>query len=227
MQRVSAAIFCLTLISILGGCTSSNTAGHFFNQDLANELIAMEQLDQSLEQMVVNSDPRAREEGFFERKEALHALQSDRCKAIFNDVGYPGVDMVGQQASRAFWLLIQHADADPAFQTRVADAMKPVVLAGNADAVDLAYLTDRVRINTQRPQLYGTQLQYDLNIGRAMPKQIEDPRDVDARRTSVGLEPLWEYMNSVSDLHYQMNLSLYNEKGIDHPWIYPNGFTDW
>lgn len=226
MRMTIGMLCCLFWAAVLSGCGSVGTIGKI-DQGLADELISMRDLDQSLQQMVVDGASGAREAEFFERKRRLLDEQGERCEAIFEQVGYPGADLVGKEASHAFWLLVQHADSDPEFQERVAEAMKLEVRDGNADGDDLAYLTDRVRVNTGRSQLYGTQVEYDLETGRAMPKRLEDPGGVDARRSSVGLKPLWEYMNSISNMHYQMNESRYSGMGIDNAWTYPTGFNDW
>ncbi|MEO1512186.1 MAG: DUF6624 domain-containing protein, partial [Planctomycetota bacterium] len=104
---------------------------------------------------------------------------------------------------------------------------EPAVASGNASGRNLAYLTDRVLINTGRPQRYGTQVQYEHAIGRAYPKELEDAAAVDHRRAAVGLEPLWEYMNDMSGLYYRMNTALLNARGIEAPYRYDNSFTAW
>ena len=69
--------------------------------------------------------------------------------------------------------------------------MEPHAATGEADPVDFAYLTDRVRINAGRPQLYGTQL--ELVDGRRRPRPIERPDTVDRRREALGMRSLRAY----------------------------------
>ena len=92
---------------------------------------------------------------------------------------------------------------------------------------ELAYLTDRVRINTGRPQLFGTQMLYDGDQARAYPKPLEDPAQVDHRRAKAQMEPLVDYVNGICESHFAMNRAHYAEKGITKPYQYPEGFTDW
>lgn len=66
------------------------------------------------------------------------------------------------------------------------------VSQGEATPADLAYLTDRVRSNEGREQLYGTQIA-DVRDGTVVPWPVEDPERLDARRAAVGLEPFAEY----------------------------------
>jgi hypothetical protein len=56
---------------------------------------------------------------------------------------------------------------------------------------------------------------------------VEDPAGIDARRAAAGLEPLWQYMNGMSELNHTMNRAMYEDKGIMHPHRYPEGFTAW
>ena len=62
---------------------------------------------------------------------------------------------------------------------------------GDADPIDFAYLTDRVRINDGRPQLYGTQ--FELVDERRRPRPIENPETVDERREALGMRSLRAY----------------------------------
>lgn len=195
--------------------------------ELRDELLALEADDQRYERMVIDRTPEVDEPGFFDRKARLQVERAARCREIFDAVGFPGFDMVGEKASHAFWLLVQHADHDPAFQEAVATAMAEAVRQGNADGEQLAYLTDRVRVNTGRPQLYGTQVDHDFETARVFPKRLEVPAKVDDRRRAVGMEPLWEYVNSHCELYFMMNEKLFAERGITEPYRYEPSFTDW
>ncbi len=230
MHRISTFfILVFTIPMIITGCASQSipAATHDSYDSIAQELVEMRDDDQRLEMLVVNKDPQAKEPGFFERKDQAQAQNAIRCKEIFAKIGYPSEPLVGQDASRAFWLLVQHADADPTFQEQVAIAMKPVVLQGHAQPNDLAMLTDRVRINTNRLQVFGSQVTYDMDICKAMPKPTENPQEVDQRRTQVGLIPLWQYMNDMSELHFMVNQQNYQALDVQGPYIYPEGFSDW
>ena len=218
-------LFASILLLIAGCATTPTQTGNI--EQVAQELIAMEESDQKLEYMVINRDPQALEPGFFERKNKAQAVNAKRCEEIFNNIGYPTYSLVGEDASQAFWLLVQHADDDPDFQKQVAIAMKPAVLNADASPKHFAMLTDRVRINTGRNQLFGSQIVFDLKTCRAIPKPIEDPEHVDKRRSEVGLEPLWKYLNGAAELNFMMNTKHYEAIGVTKPWVYPEGFSDW
>jgi hypothetical protein len=70
-------------------------------------------------------------------------------KEIVEQFGFPGYDLVGKDGSGSFWLLIQHQDEHPDFQIFVLDLMEKEVKNENASKANFAYLTDRVKVNTQ------------------------------------------------------------------------------
>ncbi len=116
-------------------------------------------------------------------------------RSVTDDVGWPGRSLVGDEGAHAAWLLAQHADRDLDFQQRCQQLMAVASAAGEASAADLAALTDRVLVNCGVRQMYGTQLQACDGGLAALP--LVDPDAVDARRASVGLEPLAAYVARV------------------------------
>jgi hypothetical protein len=121
-----------------------------------------------------------------ELMEEEHA-RTRRIREIISAHGWPGRSLVGEDGASAAWLLAQHADDDPEFQQRALELMRAAVDAGDADAGELAYLTDRVLVAQGKPQLYGTQ------FGVSGPQPIEDEAHLDERRAAVGLEPFADY----------------------------------
>lgn len=232
MQSISGrAPFCSAFLLLVAlsasACGTLAVPSDADKQAIRDEVLSMAARDQELEQLVIRGDASVREPGFFERKQAQQNAFGERCKELFDRFGYLGRDLVGERASDAFWLLVQHSDEDPEFQGRVAEAMRAVVLRGDAKAQHLAYLTDRVRANTGRLQVYGTQMRDAPGGAWPRPKPIEDPAEVDARRGAIGMEPLWKYVNGMIQLHFEMNAKLLRARGIDAPPLLPEGYRDW
>jgi hypothetical protein len=117
-------------------------------------------------------------------------------EALVDEVGWPGVSLVGEDGAHAAWLLVQHADASPAFQRRCLDLMTEAVERGEATRRELAYLTDRVLLKEAQPQEYGTQMT-GTEQGWA-PRNLRDPDNVDARRAAMSLEPLTENIERIN-----------------------------
>ncbi len=113
--------------------------------------------------------------------------------------GYPSKKLVGQESSGHFFILIQHADADPEFQSSMLSLLEKIAM-DEIDKKQYAYLYDRVQRNTGKMQLYGTQLSFDGqgNLFDStdkiiIPSDLADPGNVDQRRKRMGLEPLERY----------------------------------
>lgn len=110
-------------------------------------------------------------------------------------VGWPSANRAGVQLAGMAWLLVQHADVDTALQGCLLDLLIQQ-RSTETEARNFAYLTDRVRVNTARPQVYGTQVEvtFDGIKKQAVPKPMVDPARVNERRASVGLEPIEDYL---------------------------------
>lgn len=112
-------------------------------------------------------------------------------KEVIDRQGWPGKSLVGADGANAAWLLVQHAGRDRVFQKRCLPLLAAAVKKGEATGIQLAYLTDRVRVGSGEKQVYGTQF-HDVD-GKLEPQPIEDAANVDKRRKEVGLPSLAEY----------------------------------
>ena len=126
-----------------------------------------------------------------------HVKLTKRIKEIINQYGFPTISMVGKDGSQAAWLLVQHADENLTFQKRVLKLMLEADKKNDVNKDNLAYLIDRVRVNSGKPQIYGTQ--YKEENGKIVSKPIEDEKNVDKRRKSVGLQPLSVYISEANE----------------------------
>ena len=161
---------------------------------LRAELLAMAEEDQEIREYVASNfrpgeslDPEVGR-----RWARIDAANTARMQEIVAEHGWPGRSLVGEDGAGAAFLLVQHADQKPEFQKQCLPLLAAAVQAGEASPRDLAYLTDRVRVAEGRPQVYGTQIGYAGGVPSPLP--MEDEANVDARRASVGLGPLSEYL---------------------------------
>jgi hypothetical protein len=138
--------------------------------------------------MVRRCDRKAEEEW-----KRVDAENTERLREILSNHGWPGTSLVGEQGALDAWLLAQHADHDPAFQRQALDLLADAVARGEAKPRELAYLTDRVRINEGREQVFGTQMRPDED-GVPVPQPVEDRDRLDERRAEVGLGPFDLYV---------------------------------
>jgi len=193
-----------------------------FNQALADELFKMVEVDQLA---AIHASP-PKEYKYFTKvewehfKDSVYRTHQKRLDQIFKENGYPGYDLVGKEGEKNFWLMVQHSDFDPQFQQQVLNKLEVEVKKGNADSKNYALLVDRVRVNTGNKQIYGTQVTYDTENCQAIPMPLEDSASVNERRKKVGLEPIEEYLNNMSNIHFEMNKDIYLKKGITQPKLY-------
>ncbi len=120
-----------------------------------------------------------------------------RLKAIVKRYGWPTISKVGPVASRAAWLVAQHAAFDKPFQKLALREMIRAHTRNKKDIEDyqLAYLTDRLLVEDGKPQLFGTQFKIFKNEV-VKPSPIKDKARLDDRRAAYGLEPFAAYLRS-------------------------------
>ena len=149
---------------------------------IIDELQNMVEEDQAMRNRCTNNPD--------EWDETIDHRNTERLKAIVEEIGWPSTSKVGYEGSSNAWLLVQHADHDPNFQKRCLELMKSEP-EGEVAKRDLAYLEDRIATGDGRPQIYGTQFHKNAD-GQLEPLPIKDQDNVDKRRKEMGLETLKE-----------------------------------
>jgi len=164
------------------------------DQKLITTLDSMVLLDQRIQQDIYFNKEKKKEDSLFRQESEI--LKGDLliAKKIFNKHGFPGIDLVGTKGAYNFWLLVQHCDSDTTFQKDVLVAMKKQVDRKNANAFNYAHLVDRVKINTGKKQVYGTQITFDKDLN-AIPENFDNWDKVDEMRKALGIETLKEYLD--------------------------------
>lgn len=147
--------------------------------ELASSLIQRYQIDQDMRNRFIKEPDTA------EWDSSIDADNTAWLQNVVDEVGWPAISDVGEEASNAAWLLVQHADHQPGFQARCLELMKSLS-AGEVKLHNIAYLEDRVRVANHQPQLYGTQF---IKIGDHFDAQpIENEVELEQRRAAMGLE---------------------------------------
>ncbi len=175
--------------------------GRDFDPALRAELVAIRETDQAGRQAMMaeaERSPAASRDSVmaaaWRRQVAIDSLNLARIEAVVAERGWPGFSVAGRDGATSAWIVVQHAPL--AVQQRYLPVMQAAVDAGDADPAELALLIDRIRIRTDRPQLYGSQARRDpatSATGAMGFYPIEDEANVDARRATMGLGTLAEY----------------------------------
>jgi hypothetical protein len=155
------------------------------NQDLLDQLLALRQRDIDTRNRLLASGRLYGD--YAEDMQQVHRENAEALARIIAVHGWPGHTLVGAEGARAAWLVAQHAICTPALQRGFLARLETAVACGEATPRQLAYLTDRIRFNEERPQRYGLVLDWDAD--GELNCTVEDPEQLDERRASVGLPP--------------------------------------
>lgn len=117
----------------------------------------------------------------------LKLLDSIACK-----LGWPGIDAVGQSASLAAFLIVQHAEL--AVQENYLPTLQKAAASRQAMPSQVATLEDRINVRNKRPQRYATQLCFLKSGGYAwQPIENEDESAINTARESMGMSTIKSY----------------------------------
>lgn len=129
----------------------------------------------------------------------LGLADSARMESVIARYGWPRTETWSAAVEKAAWFLVQHGlvngdngsiNWNIALARRVLPDVEASVKAGNLSPWHYAALYDRIQIDSGKPQRFGTQ--FHCVDGRFEPGTLEDLKNVDARRKTLGLEPLKE-----------------------------------
>ena len=129
------------------------------------------------------------------RGSKVAALDSDNLRwlqTLIARQGLPTAHQVGISGMHWTWILAQHADLEPRFQRTLLLAFEKRFAAGELPAEDLARLTDRVLVNSGRPQQYGTQFDWYTKEFKLLSRDALIK--IEANRTRLALMPLNDYV---------------------------------
>lgn len=158
-------------------------------KNFAEQIVMMKNTDLAFRDKLIKSGELSN--GYNTEMEQIHIKNSEKLDEIINTIGYPTIDKVGREANEAAWLIIQHAISQPGFMRKCAELLSIEVSRKNADPKQLAYLTDRIAVFEGKPQLFGTNFDWDEN-GELNPNKYDDLIKVNQRRKSIGLNTLEE-----------------------------------
>ncbi|HLA63912.1 MAG TPA: DUF6624 domain-containing protein, partial [Rhodothermales bacterium] len=127
----------------LAGSARAQGAGHP-DSLFAEEIRLRVEIDQSARRLPLQ-DPSLGSNAIAMLR-AIDSLNTEWLRAIVARRGWPTVSQVGADAAGGAWLLVQHADRDPAFQRAMLALMEPLAASGEVSRSNVAYLTDRVRV---------------------------------------------------------------------------------
>mgnify|MGYP006274094619 FL=1 len=157
--------------------------------EISQRILALKQKDDGVRNKLIRAGTLA--DGYHEEMQAIHNSNTGEIDTIMESIGYPTANKVGREASDAAWLIIQHSIGRPDVMKKSARLLEKAVREKIADPQKLAYLTNRIAVFEGRPQLYGTQFDWNEE-GKMTPNQYDNLERVNQRRAAIGLNTLQE-----------------------------------
>jgi hypothetical protein len=196
----AVSLHLILLLSFSSLAYPQDTSATQVNQSLRSELLKMESDDQKYRDEVAKvratsltaDEKQKRVSALMEKQARLDKRNLKRLVQIIDKYGWPGRSLVGKAASLTAFLIIQHAELED--QKKYFPMLKEAVRRGEANQDYAALLEDRILMREGKKQIYGSQLHFNEITKQLELWPIEDEENVDARRASVGLEPLAEYV---------------------------------
>jgi hypothetical protein len=192
--------FLLTLITSPSSPGQGVAGNSGFDKILQRELLKMGKEDQRHRNRMMSlmkqglKDPKVQKR-FIEitrAQDTIDLKNMSRLREIIQKHGWPGVGLVGREASSAAFLLLQHAELSD--QKTYFPMLKAAAEKYDASIADSSMLEDRILMREAKPQVYGTQLSTNHITGKLELWPIAEEESVDSRRAAVGLPPLAQYL---------------------------------
>lgn len=158
-------------------------------QSIAKKIISLKEKDESLRNELIRKGELSN--GYNKEMVALHNSNAKELNQIIEHIGFPTPEKVGEEASEAAWLIIQHSIGQPDFMKKAAKLLEEAISHNKVAPKGFAYLTDRIAVLEGRHQLYGTQFDWDEN-GEMNPQPYDNIVKVNQRRKAVNLNTLEE-----------------------------------
>jgi len=193
----------LTLLISLPLTAQKNSKQEIQYPAIAKELINRREPDQKLRIKWIKMIQKGKKgtkkyEELTEELLATDRANSNRMREIVAEIGWPTYDKVGQRASNAAWILVQHADRQPDLQVYCLPLLKAAYEAGQANPSNYAYLYDRVKRSKGERQRYATQPIDNPITEKRWFGILEDEVDVQTSRTAMEVDqPVVEYAASM------------------------------
>jgi hypothetical protein len=116
---------------------------------------------------------------------------------LLQEKGWPKKSQVGPEAAGAAFFVLQHSNATA--QEKYLPMFEKSCRDNEGDWNQYALMFDRMRMNKNLPQRYGTHYNLDNRAtGETLLYPLEDDTKVDEWRKEIGLEPLKDYLKKTN-----------------------------
>lgn len=162
----------------------------------------MVMVDEGLRQKLIDLQKRDQKATGLTEEEfkSITREQTEQLKEIISKHGWPKISLVGDDGSEAAWLIVQHSDDDLEFQKECLELIIEANKNNEAPKRHIAYLQDRILVNEDKPQKFGTQIKNDGG-DNVEPLPIAEDNNLDQLRAEYGLPPLEMYIQIIKNFN--------------------------
>ncbi|MGB5490895.1 MAG: DUF6624 domain-containing protein [Woeseiaceae bacterium] len=130
---------------------------------------------------------------------AIDEKSSKYLRELLSEVEWIDIHRFTRPISQHAWILVQHSDDHVDLQKLALSRMEPYLETGGVLKRNYAYLWDRVAVNSAELQRYGTQPDWvSCKDGKLALMPMEDPENVDERRSMMQLGPVQKDLEQMS-----------------------------
>ncbi len=130
---------------------------------------------------------------------AIDEKSSRYLRVVLTRFDWIDVHRFTRPISEHTWVLVQHSDDYVDLQKLALSRMEPYLETGGVVKRNFAYLWDRVAVNSGERQRYGTQPDWaSCTDGMLTLMPLEDPENVDERRSAMQLGPVQNDLEQMS-----------------------------
>ena len=168
------------------------------NQKLAKRLMVMRKSDQAVRTPWLTRLSSMPVSAVKSQDETDRRLTAE-LKKIVSRYGWPTIELVGLQASKAAGLILTHSP-DHDFQRKLLPALMQLVQEDRIAGMDVALIMDKILVAEGKPQRFGTQ--FAQKDSKAIILPVEDPEHLEQRRAKFLLPPMSEYKKMLESMYH-------------------------
>lgn len=187
-----------------------NTEKYVLNKNidsvLLKTILTRMQLDQKYRSPQMNQLPLNVSDSLWQIQKKYDQENQFWLKGEIEKNGWPIISRVGIEGDNATWLIVQHADNDTIFQHYCLNILKKLWLLQETSSKNVAYLEDRLLVNSNKEQIYGTQFETIIADNKIVDLKLKPTINkvcLNKRRLYMELEPIEDYLEFAKKRYIQ------------------------
>ena len=145
--------------------------------------------------------------------EKNHVINEQKVKHILDTYGWPTKEMAGEQGNWTICNVIQHSDN--AVRIQYLPMMRQAVKDKKLEPRFLVRAEDRIATERGDLQIYGGQMKYYPETKSFNLWPVYDPRNIDKRRTEIGLDSIAIFLKNRFDFEWNLEEQIQRSEAFE------------